>query len=193
MISTAELNKELVVFVDKNDNPTGETGPKIDSHGPNTKLHRAFSCFIFSPKGEVLITQRAAGKKIWPDVWTGSACGHPGPGESYEAAIKRRLDYELGLPLPKQLTCLVPNYIYTTPPYNGIIENEFCPIYAGVLSVGPSPNPDEVQDYKWVAWQWLLDEAAKDPVDPGVYSYWMKDQLKLLRQNDMVQQFVKGL
>jgi isopentenyl-diphosphate delta-isomerase len=51
-------------------------------------------------------------------------------------------------------------YIYKTPPYNGIIEHEYCPIFVGMLDIQPKPNPDEVGDYQWVSWQWLLDEVA---------------------------------
>ncbi len=192
MVSLDQLNKEQIVFVDETGKPTGETGPKIDSHDANTKLHRAFSCYVFNSKGEVLITRRASVKRIWPNVWTNSCCGHPGPGERYEAAIERRLNYELGLPMVGQLECLVPNYIYTTPPYNEIIENEFCPIYVGVLDVEPVPNPDEVQDYRWVRWQWLLDEVANDPHDPGVYSYWVKDQLRILAKNPHIISLVQA-
>ncbi len=188
MVSIDQLNKEQVVFVDETGKPTGETGPKIDSHNAHTKLHRAFSCYVFNSEGKLLITQRAAGKKIWPNVWTNSVCGHPGPGESYEAAISRRLDYELGLPPVSKLVNVVSEYIYRTPPYNGIIEHEFCPIFAGVLDQDPVPNPDEVAGYKWVTWQSLLDEVARDPHDPGVYSFWMKDQLKLLRVNETILQ-----
>ena len=186
MTSLKQLNKELVVFVDESGKPTGETGPKIDSHNADTKLHRAFSCYVFNTKGELLITKRAAGKKIWPNVWTNSVCGHPGPGESFEDAIARRLEYELGLPPVDGLTNAVSEYIYKTPPYNGIIEHEYCPIFVGMLDSLPNPNPDEVGDYKWVSWQWLLNEVAKDTQDPGVYSYWMKDQLKLLRNHPVI-------
>lgn len=191
MATLDKLNKERIVFVDDQGNETGETGPKISSHNAQTRLHRAFSCYLFNSHGQLLITKRAAAKKIWPNVWTNSVCGHPGPGESYEAAISRRLDYELGLPPVDRLTNIVARYIYKTPPYNGIVEHEFCPIFAGVIDEDPTPNPDEVADYKWVAWQWLLNEVAKDPKDPGIYSYWMKDQLKLLIGNRAITEFIQ--
>lgn len=193
MVSIEQLNKELIVFVDEQGKATGETGPKIASHHAHTKLHRAFSCYVFNSQGELLITQRAASKKIWPNVWTNSVCGHPAPGESYEDAIARRLAYELGLPPVKNLVNVVSEYIYKTPPYNGIVEHEFCPIYAGVLDEDPAPNHHEVADFKWVSWQWLLKEVENDPHDPGVYSYWMKDQLKLLKLNKQILRLAKQI
>ena len=38
---------EQIVFVDESGQPTGESGPKLASHTANTKLHLAFSCYIF--------------------------------------------------------------------------------------------------------------------------------------------------
>ena len=93
----ANPNQELIVYVDENGIPTGETAPKLDAHTLNTRLHAAFSCYIFNDQGEFLVTRRALTKKVWPGVWTNSVCGHPGPGESNESAIIRRAKYELCL------------------------------------------------------------------------------------------------
>lgn len=192
MVAIQELNKEFIVFVDETGKPTGETGPKIDSHTSDTRLHLAFSCYLFNTQGKLLITRRAAGKQVWPNVWTNSVCGHLLPGESFDAAIARRLDYELGLPAINGLTKVVSDYTYKTPPFNGIIEHEYCPIFAGVLDIQPQPNSHEVDDYKWVNWQWLLGEVAKDLTDPGVYSYWMKDQLRILANNPHILSLVQA-
>jgi isopentenyl-diphosphate delta-isomerase len=60
--------QELIYYVDENDIPTGETAPKLEAHTANTRLHAAFSCYIFNDKGEFLVTQRAKSKKVWPGV-----------------------------------------------------------------------------------------------------------------------------
>ena len=90
-------NNDLIVYVNEKGEPTGETAQKLDAHTSATRLHLAFSCYVFNTKGEFLVTQRAHSKKVWPDVWTNSVCGHPGPGEEIVDAMKRRLDYEVGL------------------------------------------------------------------------------------------------
>lgn len=170
---------EYIVFVDETGQPTGETGEKLASHTGDTKLHLAFSCYIFNDNGEVLVTRRADTKKVWPSVWTNSVCGHPAPGESFEDAIKRRSQYEIGLDV-SDIEIKLPNYRYTTPPYNGIIENEFCPVFFAKTKTEPSPNPDEVSAYKWLAWEEFIQEAESDETD--VWSWWCKDQLKQLKQ-----------
>lgn len=171
---------EQIVFVDENGNPTGETGPKLESHTDKTRLHLAFSCYIFRKSDkQFLVTQRALSKKVWPGVWTNSVCGHPAPDESMEDAIRRRAKYELGIEKLDGIACVLPKYRYTTPPYNGIIENEFCPVFIAFTDQEPSPNPDEVEDYEWMPWPQYVKTLDDDAYDT---SYWAKDQYRQLKE-----------
>lgn len=179
-------NQELIVLLDEEGNEIG-TAPKLESHHANTPLHKAFSCYVFNDKGEFLVTQRALSKKVWPGVWTNSVCGHPTPGETYEAAIMRRAAQELGMTL-KDIVVVLPDYRYQTPPFNDIIENEICPVFVARLVDGPAPNPEEIEDYVWMSWEgYQYDIAAR----PDVYSYWAKDQLIQLREHPRVLEYVK--
>lgn len=166
---------ELIYYVDEKDNPTGETAPKLEAHTANTRLHAAFSCYIFNNAGEFLVTRRAKNKKVWPGVWTNSVCGHPAPGESRQAAIIRRTQYELGMTI-KDLQVILPKYIYKTPPFNGIIEHEYCPVFFAHSSSLPDPNIEEVDAYKWLKWEDYVHQVQNDTDD--VWSWWCKDQLK---------------
>lgn len=181
-------NKDLIVFVDEHDNPTGETAPKLEAHTANTKLHAAFSCYIFNDNGQFLVTQRALSKKVWPGVWTNSVCGHPAPGETREAAIIRRSQFELGMTV-KNIQVVLPNYIYKTPPYKGIIEHEYCPVFIAHAADNPKPNADEVEAYKWMSWDEYVREAENDKND--VWSWWCKDQLKQLKDNELFNKLLK--
>lgn len=179
--------KEYVVYVDETGKPTGETAEKFSAHHKNTKLHLAFSCYVFDEKNQLLVTQRALSKKVWPGVWTNSVCGHPAPGESMDDAIARRLQYELGMEVTG-LTLVLPNYRYTTPPFNGIIENEFCPVFVARKATDPNPNPEEVEAYKWMTWDDFSAAVQADTDD--VWSWWCKDQLVLLDQNKEFKAFI---
>jgi len=199
---------ELIYYVNPDDTPTGETEEKYAAHHAHTKLHAAFSCYVFNDKGQFLVTQRAFGKKVWPEVWTNSCCGHPGPGESREAAIVRRLQYELGM-TAKDFTVVLPKYTYQTPPYNGIIEHEFCPVYFARAASEPVPNPDEVAMCHWMDWadyvaaleadgpgngghrDWMSQLATSDYRKLGIWSWWSKDQLKQLKNSPLLKQFTK--
>ncbi len=188
---------ELIEFVDDNGVPTGETGAKLESHHNKTKLHAAFSCYVFNDAGKFLVTKRADSKKVWPGVWTNSVCGHPAPGESREDAVIRRLDFELGM-TATNIELVLPKYIYTTPPYNGIIEHEFCPVYIAIATSEPEPNPEEVSEYEWVDWDWYVDQCENDSSDYSdpsssdapKWSWWCKDQLKQLRKSRTFTRFI---
>src|SRR5690348_960066 len=123
--------QELVVLVNDNNEEIG-TMPKTKAHHAQTPLHRAFSVYVFNKNGKILLTQRALKKKVFPGVWTNTCCGHPGPGESMENAIKRRLQFELGL-LPKKIKVILPDYRYRAE-MNGIVENEICPVFIATVS-----------------------------------------------------------
>src|SRR6266545_4096183 len=99
---------EMIVLVDTLGREIG-TAPKLESHHAKTPLHRAFSCYILDRHGQLLVTQRAHVKKVWPGVWTNSVCGHPAPGESFEDAIARRTQYELGMTV-SNIQVVLPDY-----------------------------------------------------------------------------------
>lgn len=182
--SWAMKHEELIVLVNDAGDPTG-TAEKLMSHHGSTPLHLGFSCFIFNRRGELLITQRALVKKVWPGVWTNSVCGHPGPNESMEDAIRRRLDYELGM-RAMDLVCALPDYRYQAPPFQGIVENEICPVYLGRTSDEPKPNREEVAAYQWVSWKDLLSSIMKNPER---YSYWSIDEARSLSRHPLMQDY----
>jgi isopentenyl-diphosphate delta-isomerase len=163
---------ELVVLVSDKGVPIG-TAEKSEVHTANTALHLAFSCHIFNDKNQVLITRRALGKKTWPGVWTNSACGHPGPGESMEDAIRRRTRDELGIELDT-ITEVLPDFRYRAVDASGIVENEICPVFVAIASSDPSPSAAEVCE-----WQWVAPEALAVAVlsTPFVFSPWLVDQM----------------
>lgn len=180
-------SKEYIYYVDEDGKPSGETKEKLSAHSADTMLHAAFSCYVFNEDGKFLVTQRASSKKVWPGMWTNSCCGHPAPDESMEDAIKRRSEYELGLKV-EEIQCVMPKYTYKTPPYKGIVEHEFCPVYTAIATSEVVLNKDEVKDYKWVDWDWYLEQLKTDPndyskivgEDSPKWSWWAKDQLKKL-------------
>lgn len=174
-----DRREDLIVFVDETGKPTGRIGPKLASHTATTALHLAFSCYVFRKSdGTFLATQRALSKKVWPGVWTNSVCGHPAPDEPIEHAIRRRAAFELGVDSLEGISCVLPKYRYTTPPYNGIIENEFCPVFVAYMEGDPNPNPEEVEAYKWLPWP---DYVRMLTEKPDTMSYWTKDQYKQLK------------
>jgi len=155
---------ETVVLLDDDGTPVG-TADKAAVHSATTPLHLAFSCHVLDPDGRVLVTRRALTKRTWPGVWTNTCCGHPRPGESLPAAIRRRLRDELGLEVG-DLECVLPDFAYRATDASGIEENEVCPVFAA-RALHPSaallPNPDEVLDWRWVRWRDITEAARRTP------------------------------
>ena len=164
---------ELVILLDKNGEQVG-TAEKSTVHTTDTPLHLAFSCHIFNEGGHVLITRRALTKKTWPGVWTNSVCGHPGPGEAMENAIRRRALDELGLEL-RNTTEALPDFRYRAVDASGIVENEICPVFLALATTDPSPATEEVCEWEWVEPSSLQDSVGKTPF---VFSPWLVDQLE---------------
>ena len=86
--------REQLILVDRDDREVGFMS-KADAHDGAGVLHRAFSLFLFNDRGELLLQQRAPGKRLWGGYWSNSCCSHPRRGESLELATMRRLRDEL--------------------------------------------------------------------------------------------------
>jgi geranylgeranyl diphosphate synthase type I len=169
------VDDDLVVLVDQEGRLIG-TAPRLAVHTDDTPLHLAFSCYLFAADGRLLITRRALGKKTWPGVWTNSCCGHLKPGESAEAAVRRRVREELGLEIDG-LRLVLPDFRYRAVDYSGIVEHELCPVFAGTLSGDPAPDPDEVMDHRFIEWDELVTAVA---AAPGLISPWAAAQIPQL-------------
>jgi isopentenyl-diphosphate delta-isomerase len=175
--------EELIVLCDEHGRPTG-TAEKWSSHHAQTPLHLAFSCYVFDAAGSFLATRRALTKKVWPGVWSNTVCGHPAPGESYCEAIRRRLDYELGMTVG-EIEVVLADHVYRAPPFAGIVEYEFCPVFVARHAGGPLPNPIEVGACAWMDWEEFVRRAQDD--DDDVYSWWCKNQLRELLGHPLIE------
>ena len=165
-----EVAEERVVLLSDSGDPIG-TELKSQVHHLRTPLHLAFSLYLFDADDRLLLTRRALGKRTWPGVWTNTCCGHPAPGEHLEDAVRRRVRQELGLEITG-LTCVLPDFAYTAVDASGVVENELCPVYRARTVhpyADPAPNPAEVMDWKWGAWQDIVRAAAATPY---VFSPW---------------------
>jgi isopentenyl-diphosphate delta-isomerase len=167
--------REEVVLLSENGLPVGVTD-KATVHTRDTPLHLAFSCHVFNPAGQILVTRRALAKLTWPGVWTNSFCGHPAPGEEIEAAVLRRAADEVGITLAS-ISLALPEFRYRAVDASGIVENEICPVYVAMTTDTVLPNPNEVAEFEWVDAAELRDSVA---ATPWAFSPWLTLQLPAL-------------
>lgn len=178
---------DMLVYVDDAGTPIATEAKPLVHHG-DTKLHLAFSIFLFNSQGELLLQQRALTKKTWPGVWSNSCCGHVMLHEKTIDAAKRRLKFELGIS-GADLRLILPDFRYRAEK-DGVVENEICPVFVGVTDKLPRPNPDEVEAVKWVDWSDFQSEAASPDTD---ISPWAVEEIELLIANKEFQAFISGL
>lgn len=81
---------------DINRQNTGKTMERGWDFGPDEYTSVMHIC-IFNSKGEMLIQQRLATKKTWPNLWDVSVGGHVTAGETSQMGASRELFEELGL------------------------------------------------------------------------------------------------
>ncbi len=105
------LMEENCILVSEKDEELGPVTKKechLWSNIEQGMLHRAFSIFLFSPDGRLLLQQRADAKITFPGAFTNTCCSHPLYTESerpvenqlgLRRAIQRKLEHELGIPI----------------------------------------------------------------------------------------------
>ena len=123
-------------------------------------LHRAFSVFIFNDKNELLLQRRALKKYHSGGLWTNTCCSHPRAGESVIEAGKRRLVEEMGMQCQLEKGF---DFIYRSELDSGLVEHEFDHVLFGISDVSPTPNPDEVEGYRYVNFNDLRSEMSANP------------------------------
>ena len=161
------FDSELLILVDEDDNEIGNKS-KAECHDGVGILHRAFSLFIFNKKGELLLQQRSADKRLWPMYWSNSCCSHPRQGESMEEAVDRRLHQELGM--TSRLKYLY-KFKYQAPFGELGAEHELCWVYLGYSEDAVQANDNEI-----AAWRYIDRDTLDVEIDqyPDRFTPWFK-------------------
>ena len=162
-----------VILVDENDREIGIEA-KMPAH-ESGKLHRAFSIFVFSADGRVLLQQRAFSKYHSGGLWTNTCCSHPRPGETVSTAAHRRLSEEMGFDCELTLSF---SFIYRAELDKGLTEHEFDHVLTGTFDGEPHINT-----YEAAAWRWAEPgEVDRDLVErPAQYTVWFRIAWQELR------------
>lgn len=177
--------QEYVVLVNAKNEAIGKA-LKSQVHTSTTPLHRGFSVFLFNTQGLILLQKRSLTKITWPGMWSNSCCGHPGPKEQTLDAAKRRLQEELGLTsvILHEVTL---DYQYRVE-YQGVVENEFCPLLVAFSEEMPQINTREIEAIRWVLWREFIAEIERAPKG---YTPWCVDEARLLSSESLFQQLYR--
>jgi len=158
--ASSATNPRQVILCDDIGSPVG-TADLLSAHTDQGQLHLAFSVYLFSPNGRLLIQQRSAGKMLWPLVWANTCCSHPRAGEDSIEAGRRRLREEMGLDCELNPG---PEFVYRAEDPSGRgVEHEYDILLVGTCADDPRPDPAEVAAWKWVELQDLERDMRERP------------------------------
>lgn len=211
-----DLLKEQCILVDENDKVVGSDSKKnchlMENINKGVALHRAFSVFLFNPKGELLLQQRSDAKITFPGFWTNTCCSHP---LSFEAeldqkdsigvkrAAQRKLLQELGIQYeqaPLDDFDYLTRILYKAPSDGKWGEHEVDYILFLRRDVSVELNPNEVQACRYVNMEQLKEFVSgaekngvkitpwfKLIVDSFLYKWWKNiDSLEKFRDHQNV-------
>ncbi len=163
-------DRNRILLVDEQDRPL-RFEDKIPVHERAT-LHRAFSIFVFDGRGRMLLQLRSRKKEAFGGLWTNACCGH-----HYEAYADRPLVEVAGVRLPEEFgfsTAIREKFTFiyqAKDPGSRFTEHELDHVFVGRFDGTPSPNPDEIDDYRWIEPAELLRDVE---VNRDAYSPWFK-------------------
>ncbi len=159
------MQEEQVILVDREDRERGTMG-KMEAHRSG-ELHRAFSVFVFTPDGKLILQRRAAYKYHSPGLWTNTCCSHPRMGETALEAAHRRLGEEMGFDTPLEE---IFHFIYKEQ-VGELIEHELDHVFIGTFAGEPVLNPAETDGWKAVSLEDLRRDVAQHPEN---YTVWFR-------------------
>jgi len=168
------FDDEPLILVDEQDNEVGFL-PKAEAHVGHGTLHRAFSLFVFNRDGELLLQQRAAGKRLWGQFWSNTCCSHPRRGETMDIAIHRRLKEELGFECRFDYLF---KFQYQAQFDETGAEHELCWVYAGRSDTRPVVNANEISAIRYIAPDALDAEIIAKPEQ---FTPWFKIEWARIR------------
>ncbi|XP_051872794.1 isopentenyl-diphosphate Delta-isomerase 1 [Pristis pectinata] len=184
-----QLLAEMCILIDENDLKTGADTKRNCHLNENINkglLHRAFSVFIFSSEGKLLLQQRSDAKITFPGCFTNTCCSHPlstaAEMEEKDAigvrrAAQRRLKEEFGIPV-QQVPLEEMNYltrIHYKAQSDGIWgEHEIDYIIFIQKDVTLKPDPNEIKSYCYVTKEELKDLLKKAENKEVKITPWFK-------------------
>ena len=167
-----------VVLVDENDKEIWEE-EKMLVH-ENWYLHRAISVIIMNNNWEMLLQQRALDKYHCWGLWSNATCTHPYKNEENADAAHRRLQEELGFDTElKEIF----QFTYMSEFQNWLIEHEFDHVFLGYYDWKVNFNKSEVNDYKWIVYEELLQDLVKNEKN---YTEWFKIMMNILIKGNVL-------
>jgi isopentenyl-diphosphate delta-isomerase len=148
-----------VQIVDEHDQPIGgATKQEAFAKGLIRQIVRGLT---EDGQGRLLLHKRAPHKKPNANLWDWLPSGHVDEGETYDQAIRRESEEELGIPNSLLVFTPIETY-YTSREAEGLKLNNFSRVFKITIQPGaPAPRLDESEA---VELRWFTVEELKEAV-----------------------------
>ncbi len=166
---------ELIYTVDESGN-LRDLEPREYLHLSRTsKRHAAVIGMIRRNDGKFLVQWRAT-NKLGGNRLDVSATTHVRKGETYESALQRSLENELGI---RTQVPLMHSFDFRYEEELGDHrENEYCKVYYCEYDDALKPNPDEIDSVEFMS----LEELKKFVAENSAQSTkWLRETVKLMK------------
>ncbi len=173
-----------MILVGDNDNILGYA-PRNVCHTGKGKRHRAFVILIYNKDKKILLQHRK--HKVFDKIWDLTAASHPlhvdGKNETYIEAALRCLRDEWGIENVELKKIGSYNYFKQD---EERCENEHCALIIGEYNGELRMNPEVAYGSRWISFNELLSEIEKNP---EIFSQWLKESVKLLKNKGLEKLF----
>ena len=164
--------EEKIIFADENDVQIG-VGTREEAWAKGLYV-RVVRAILRDESGRILSQHRSPTKKSYANCWTDSASGHVDEGESYNFAMSRELNEELGIESELRFIGKFP----TTDKIGEYTICEFNAIYEGIINSSThfKLEEGEVTEAEWFTIDELKELIAKDPTN---FTLGFREAIKL--------------
>jgi len=165
------MKDELFDIVDEDDNVIGKaTRKEVHAKG---HIHRSVLFFLTDGKSKIFVSQRTATKEFFPEYWSIVFGGHLHTGETYEEAVARESEEELGLKLKP---VFVADYKLIWLEKKGK-DREISKVYALVTDREPKLETSELKQGSFMTLQEARKKMKKEKFLPET-----KDMLRIIER-----------
>lgn len=144
--------EEIFDVLDKDGGYTNQVATRSECHSKGL-WHKAVAIFIVSEDNErILLQQRSANKKLWPNLWDITAGGHVLSGEFGYQSVIRETKEEIGVEIDKNTLEFIGVAISESVigDINNKHFNEYYIVHKDLDISETTLQKEEVQDIKWI-------------------------------------------
>ena len=126
--------EEHVDILDDSGQPTGRIATKSEAHQKGW-FHPTVHIWFYTPRGQVLLQQRAPSKDTFPNLWDVSVAGHMHAGETPVEGALREVKEEIGLEVQADALEFIGRYKSEHAHDGGVMDREFHHCFVSRLNV----------------------------------------------------------